>query len=102
MRNLGLLNKFNKLLYEKEVENKRENSVKSDMKKRRINIRNILNVNITKKDLNIKENINNRLKIIRDSSYGKFDNEKSINKNIVIDIPKIQKKDMKNVYIKKN
>ena len=102
MRNLGLLNKFNKLLYEKEAENKRENSVKSDMKKRRINFRNILNVNITKKDLNIKENINNRLKIIRDSSYGKFDNEKSINKNIVIDTPKIQKKDMKESYIKKN
>ena len=102
MRNLGLLNKFNKLLYEKEAENKRDNSVKCDIKKRRINIRNILNGNIAKKDLNSKDNINSKLKIIRDSSYGKFDNEKSINKNIVIDTPKIQKNDMKDVYIKKN
>ena len=102
MRNLGLLNNFNKLLYEKETENKRENSVKTDVKKRRINIKNILNVNIAKKDVNTKENINNKLKIIRDSSYGKFDNEKSINKNVIIDTAKIQKNDMKDVYIKKN
>ena len=102
MRNLGLLNNFNKLLYEKETENKRENSVKTDVKKRRINIKNILNVNIAKKDVNTKENINNKLKIIRDSSYGKFDNEKSINKNVIIDTAKIQKNDIKDVYIIKN
>ena len=33
MRKLGLLNKFNKIFYDKDIENKRENSSKNNIKK---------------------------------------------------------------------
>ena len=101
MRKLDLLNKFNKIFYDKDIENKRENSSKNNIKKRRINLKNNLNLNIVKKDINVKENINNKLKIIRDSSYCKFDNEESIHKNNEIDISKTKKEEIKKEYIKK-
>ena len=107
MTKLDLLNKFNKLFYEKE--NKRNNSVRNDLNRRKkinINLNNMgLNMNKKKikKEIYIKEensNNNIKLKIIRHSSFSKFDNEDSIQNNIE-DSPKIEKKEIKNIYIKK-
>ena len=105
MSKLNLLNKFNKLFYEKEKEkgSKRDNSVRNELNRRRkfnINWNNMNNKNI-KKGKNIKEENNIfKLKIIRHSCYSKFDNEDS-NQNNIEGTPKIEKRNIKNIYIKK-
>jgi len=73
MNKMGPLNRFNRILFEK-YDKKRDSSVKNDINRWRIN---------NKYDERIKKerkgnNINSKLKIIRDSSFSKFDNEESI------------------------
>ena len=82
MNKLDLLHKFNRLLFEKDK--KRENSVRNELNIRRVNVSN-LNTKLIPKEINIntKGNNNNpKFKVIRQSSYSKFDNEESINKSI--------------------
>lgn len=103
MKKLGLLNKFNKLFYEKENEDKRENSARNDFDRKTINVnRNIWNLKKQVKYGNKKpENINSNLKIIRHSSYCKFDNEESINRHTIEDSLKLEKENQKKIYKKK-
>jgi hypothetical protein len=75
MNKMGPLNRFNKILFEK-YDKKRENSVKNEINRRKINKYNL--DERMKKEIK-GNNINSKLKIIRDSSFSKFDNEESIN-----------------------
>ena len=84
MNKLDILNKFNKI-FEKEKERKRDNSAKNRFNLRTIS-RNKYNKNIILKEIKPKgDYINSKLKIIRHSSYSKFDNEESIIKNNIND-----------------
>ena len=104
MSKIDILNKFNKI-FEKEREKKRENSEKNRINLRTVN-RNNYNKNIILREIKTKgDNINSKLKILRHSSYSKFDNEESINKNFNNDennINEKEKEEIKIIYNREN
>ena len=87
MSKMGPLNRFNRILFEK-YDKKRESSVKNEINRRKINDE--------RKERKVNININSKLKIIRDSSFSKFDNEESIK------IEKAEKEDIIKYSFKKN
>ena len=94
MNKLDLLTKFNRLLFEKGK--KRDNSAVNELNIRRVNPTNLNTKNITKEkkeNINIRgHNTNNhRFKIIRHSSYSKFDNEESLNNSSKKNVIKLDK-----------
>ena len=96
MNKMGPLNRFNKILFEK-YDKKRENSVQNEITKRKIN-KYDLDKRI-KKEIKRNNNKNSKLKIIRDSSYSKFDNEESINSNNYSKIENREKEEIIKNYI---
>ena len=95
IKNMGLLKMFNRFLFNKEIEKKRDNSVKNELNIRRINKKEN-NPKVIQKEAKAKEdNINHKFKVIRHLSYSKFDNEESINNKIINEIPKVKKKGKK-------
>ena len=87
MSKMGPLNRFNRILFEK-YDKKRESSVKNEINRRKINDE--------RKEKKANININSKLKIIRDSSFSKFDNEESIK------IEKAKKEEIIKYSFKKN
>jgi hypothetical protein len=94
MSKLDLLTKFNRLLFEKGK--KRDNSAVNELNIRRVNPTN-LNTKIITKEKKENSNIrghntnNHRFKIIRHSSYSKFDNEESLNNSSKKNVIKLEK-----------
>ena len=94
MNKLDLLTKFNRLLFEKGK--KRDNSAVNELNIRRVNPTN-LNTKIITKEKKENSNIrghntnNHRFKIIRHSSYSKFDNEESLNNSSKKNVIKLDK-----------
>ena len=90
MSKMGPLNRFNKILFEK-YDKRRENSVKNEINRRKIN-----KYNLDERKERKVNNINSKLKIIRDSSFSKFDNEESIKTK------KLEKEEIIKNYTKRN
>lgn len=98
MNKMGPLNRFNRILFEN-YDKKRDSSVKNDINRWRINNKYNLDERIKKERKG--NNINSKLKIIRDSSFSKFDNEESI--KIKYKEKKVEKEEnIKNNSFKRN